>query len=85
MLIFHDPVTSLQYCGYSIALAGLVYYKIGGNIFQHAVTEARLSLAELRRNNPAKAKAAICAALVAFSLFVFSWWPTVQEKYKRIF
>ena len=84
ILIFHDPVTSLQYCGYSIALAGLVYYKLGGNTFQHAVTEARLSLSELRRKNPAKTKAAICAALGAFSLFLLSWWPTIQEKYKRV-
>ena len=29
MVIFGDPVTLQQYFGYSIALAGLVYYKLG--------------------------------------------------------
>ncbi len=29
MLIFHDPVSRLQAFGYTIALCGLVYYKLG--------------------------------------------------------
>jgi hypothetical protein len=29
MVVFLDPVTLLQALGYSIALAGLVYYKLG--------------------------------------------------------
>ncbi|OCK74126.1 TPT-domain-containing protein [Lepidopterella palustris CBS 459.81] len=30
MIIFLDPVTHLQFFGYSLALGGLVYYKLGG-------------------------------------------------------
>ena len=30
MLIFRDPVSPLQGFGYSIALCGLIYYKLGG-------------------------------------------------------
>jgi len=30
MIIFRDPVAPLQFFGYSIALGGLVYYKLGG-------------------------------------------------------
>lgn len=31
MLIFQDPVTAVQAVGYSIALGGLMYYKLGGD------------------------------------------------------
>lgn len=31
MMIFHDPVSGLQAFGYSIALGGLVYYKLGSD------------------------------------------------------
>lgn len=31
MCIFQDPVTSIQAIGYSIALGGLLYYKLGGD------------------------------------------------------
>lgn len=83
MAIFRDPVTSLQYFGYSIALAGLTYYKLGGKPFQHAVTEARLSLAGFRRHHPARAKAGVlCLLLGALSLFLLLWWPAIPEKYK---
>jgi len=30
MLLFHDPVSALQFLGFSIALGGLVYYQLGG-------------------------------------------------------
>ncbi|KAM0800888.1 triose-phosphate transporter family-domain-containing protein [Usnea florida] len=83
ILIFHDPVTRLQYFGYSIALAGLMYYKLGGNKFQQAVKEVQLSLADLHRTNPARTKATIlCSALGALALFVWVWWPTMPEIYK---
>ena len=83
IVIFHDPVTSLQYFGYSIALAGLMYYKLGGNKSQQAVKEVQLSLADLHRTNPARTKATIlCSALGALALFVWVWWPTIPEIYK---
>lgn len=31
MMIFRDPVSGLQAFGYSIALGGLVYYKLGAD------------------------------------------------------
>ncbi|KAF1353816.1 triose-phosphate transporter family-domain-containing protein [Delphinella strobiligena] len=30
MLLFHDPVSGLQFFGFSVALGGLVYYQLGG-------------------------------------------------------
>ncbi|EMR65815.1 putative duf250 domain membrane protein [Eutypa lata UCREL1] len=48
MAIFGDPVTGQQYAGYSIALAGLVYYRLGREGVQTAVTNARLSVSEFR-------------------------------------
>ena len=29
MLLYGDPVTGLQFFGYSIALGGMIYYKLG--------------------------------------------------------
>jgi hypothetical protein len=84
MVIFRDPVTSLQYFGYSIALAGLIYYKLGGEKFQHAVTEVRLSLAGLRQNHPARTKAAVvCLVLGALSIVLLVWWSVVAENHKK--
>lgn len=30
MLLFHDPVSTMQFFGFSVALGGLVYYQLGG-------------------------------------------------------
>ena len=30
MLLFHDPVSAIQFFGFSVALGGLVYYQLGG-------------------------------------------------------
>lgn len=30
MLLFHDPVSGLQFFGFTVALGGLVYYQLGG-------------------------------------------------------
>jgi hypothetical protein len=41
MLIFHDPVSPLQAFGYSIALAGLVYYKLGGEKLKGFIADSQ--------------------------------------------
>lgn len=30
MLLFHDPVSALQFFGFAVALGGLVHYQLGG-------------------------------------------------------
>ncbi|KAJ5757489.1 uncharacterized protein N7511_006183 [Penicillium nucicola] len=56
MLIFRDPVTGQQFFGYSIALAGLCYYKLGGEKIQTLATDVRLQVGEYNRSNPAATK-----------------------------
>jgi hypothetical protein len=59
MLIFRDPVSGLQFFGYSIALAGLVYYKLGGDKMKDALGSAQRSWAEFGANRPAARKMVI--------------------------
>ncbi len=70
MMIFHDPVTAQQFFGYSIALAGLVYYKLGAEKIQTLATDVRLQVGEYRRSNPAQAKAIAAGVVVTVILLV---------------
>jgi hypothetical protein len=72
MMIFRDPVTPQQFFGYSIALAGLVYYKLGAEKLQALSTDVRLQVGEYRRANPAKAKGiavGVAATIVLLVLY----------------
>lgn len=70
MMIFRDPVTAQQFFGYSIALAGLVYYKLGAEKIQTLATDVRLQVGEYRRSNPAQAKAIVAGVAVTVILLV---------------
>ena len=70
MMIFRDPVTPLQFFGYSIALAGLCYYKLGAEKIQALATDVRLQVGEYRRSNPAKAKGIMIGAALTIVLLV---------------
>jgi hypothetical protein len=70
MMIFRDPVTAQQFFGYSIALAGLVYYKLGAEKIQTLATDVRLQVGEYRRSNPAQAKAIAAGVAVTVILLV---------------
>lgn len=82
MLIFRDPVTGQQFFGYSIALAGLVYYKLGAEKIQNIATDARLHIAQYRQNNPARAKlVGIAAVLTLVVLALWVWAPASPSGY----
>ncbi|KAJ6113007.1 sugar phosphate/phosphate translocator [Penicillium capsulatum] len=70
MMIFRDPVTPQQFFGYSIALGGLVYYKLGAEKVQTLATDVRLQVGEYRRSNPAKAKGIAIGAVLSVVLLV---------------
>ncbi|KAJ5458172.1 hypothetical protein N7475_009560 [Penicillium sp. IBT 31633x] len=70
MFIFRDPVTAQQFFGYSIALAGLVYYKLGAEKCQSLVTDVRLQVGEYNRSNPARTKAILIGVPCALILLV---------------
>lgn len=79
MIIFRDPVTPQQFFGYSIALAGLCYYKLGGEKIQAMATDVRLQVGEYRRTNPALAKTIAIGAAVTVILFVlYNGAPTAK-------
>ena len=52
MVIFGDPVSGLQIFGYSIALAGLVYYKLGGEKLKEYYYQAGRQWAEYGQTRP---------------------------------
>ncbi|KAF2233772.1 DUF250 domain membrane protein [Viridothelium virens] len=52
MVIFGDPVSGLQFFGYSIALAGLVYYKLGGEKLREYYSLAGRQWAEYGQTRP---------------------------------
>ncbi|KAL1885023.1 hypothetical protein Plec18167_001680 [Paecilomyces lecythidis] len=66
MLIWHTPVTGLQFFGYSIALMGLVYYKLGGDKIKDYAGQANRSWAEYGVKHPAQRKAIVVGAVVIF-------------------
>ncbi|KAJ5279616.1 sugar phosphate/phosphate translocator [Penicillium angulare] len=79
MMIFHDPVTPLQFFGYSIALGGLCYYKLGAEKMQSLTTDVRLQVGEYRRTNPGKARIIAGGAVLSVILIVlYSGAPASQ-------
>lgn len=67
IVLFRDPVTGQQFFGYSIALGGLIYYKLGGEALQTMAKESTLRLTELRQKHPAALRYAI-GIVVLFSV-----------------
>lgn len=82
MILFHDPVTGQQFFGYSIALAGLVYYKLGPDKIQSLAKDTQLQISQYRQNNPARAKLAGAAAVfIVVFLLMWFWGPASTSQY----
>lgn len=58
-MIWGTPVSGLQFFGYSIALAGLLYYKLGGEQIKQYASSAGRSWNEFGTNRPATRKLVI--------------------------
>ena len=69
MAIFHDPVSGIQFFGYSIALGGLVYYKLGGDKLKEVASEGSRQWADYGNRAPIMRKL-ITFALVLVTLFL---------------
>lgn len=69
MIIFQDPVSPLQFFGYSIALGGLVYYKLGADKLKENLGGAQRAWAEYGANHPAARKCIIFGG-VLFTIFL---------------
>lgn len=82
MILFRDPVTGQQFFGYSIALAGLVYYKLGADKLHSLAKDTQLQISQYRQSNPAKVKLATVAAIFVFVfLLMWVWGPTSTSQY----
>ncbi|KAF2670916.1 DMT family organic anion transporter [Microthyrium microscopicum] len=69
MVVFGDPVSGLQAFGYSIALVGLVYYKLGAEKIKGHLGDAQRSWAEYGSRAPVMRKI-IIFGMVLLTLFV---------------
>ncbi|CAD0030519.1 unnamed protein product [Aureobasidium pullulans] len=69
MLIFRDPVAPLQFFGYSIALGGLVYYKLGADALKEYAGGAGRAWADYGVRHPALRKLIVFGG-VLFVLFL---------------
>lgn len=64
MMIWGTPVSGLQFFGYSIALGGLLYYKLGSDQLKQYASSAGRSWNEFGANKPATRKLVIFGAVV---------------------
>ena len=61
MVLFLDPVSPLQAFGYSIALCGLMYYKLGNDKMKGYIAERQRGLVEYGARHPATRKSVLLA------------------------
>ncbi|KAI1093836.1 TPT-domain-containing protein [Rostrohypoxylon terebratum] len=71
MLIWGTPVSGLQAFGYTIALGGMVYYKLGFEALKGYAGEANRQWAEFGAARPALRKIIVVAAVVLFAFILF--------------
>jgi len=79
MMYFKTPVTALQAFGYSIALAGLLYYKLGSETIKELTSQANRSWAEYGASHPIIRRSIVfgACAIVAVT-FVWSLYPVLS-------
>ncbi|KAE9979408.1 hypothetical protein BLS_009829 [Venturia inaequalis] len=64
MVIFLDPVSGLQAFGYSIALGGLMYYKLGGEKIKGYVGDGQRTWTEYGQRHPAMKKIIVIGCII---------------------
>lgn len=84
MLIFRDPVSGIQAFGYTIALFGLVWYKLGASNLKEHVSAAQRSWADFGNRRPIARRLTsigIGFVFVLLLLGIVSSTGAVPEKY----
>ncbi|KAH8726444.1 triose-phosphate transporter family-domain-containing protein [Phaeosphaeriaceae sp. PMI808] len=69
MFLFKDPVTLLQAFGYTIALGGLVFYKLGGEKIREYLGQGSMKWQEFGHTRPVLRKLMVFAAVI-ISMFM---------------
>ena len=67
--IWGTPISALQYFGYSVALGGLIYYKLGATTIKAQFSEAGRLWAEFGSKRPALRKVIVFGGILMI-LFV---------------
>lgn len=65
-----EPVTALQVFGYSIALAGLVYYKLGADMVKAKLSDAGRAWADYGVRHPALRKVIVFVGMLLLAIVV---------------
>lgn len=82
MVIFRDPVTPLQFFGYSIALGGLVYYKLGSDKLREYFGGFGKQWGDYSSRHPAMSKLLIFGlALFVILVMMGGLFPYVPAEY----
>lgn len=86
MMLWNTPVTGTQFFGYSVALIGLVYYKLGGDKMAEYTGQFGRAWAEYGQTNPGMRRFIVFgAAALIFFLFLGSMAPTyAPESYQNV-
>ena len=71
MLIFRDPVSGIQAFGYTVALCGLIYYKLGVGTLKEYVGHGQRRWAELGQTRPALRKVMVAGMVFVVILLLF--------------
>jgi len=73
MVLFHDPVSPLQAFGYSIALAGLMYYKLGADKIKGHAADAQRAWLEYGQKSPVMRKVILVGLALLAGFVVLGW------------
>lgn len=68
--IWGTPISGLQYFGYSIALCGLVYYKLGGGMLKAQLGEMNRTWAEYGVRHPVFRKLFVFSSVILLLFLV---------------
>ena len=82
MVIFFDPVSPLQAFGYSIALGGLIYFKLGGEKMKTYLAEGQRSWSDYGVRHPIMRKVIIFGTILIIVFVVFGGLaPAIAPEY----
>jgi drug/metabolite transporter (DMT)-like permease len=86
MLLFKDPVSLLQAFGYSIALGGLIYYKLGGEKLKEYLGQGNMAWAQFGQTRPVARKLVILGAVcISFFMIVSAMGPTIPNQTTKLY
>lgn len=70
IMIWGTPVSALQYFGYTIALGGLIYFKLGADTIKQQFSDANRQWAEYGAKHPAMRKIIVFGVILLIIFIV---------------